>query len=253
MNEEQIAFLSLYLVYFALSVILVDSVLVKPIRLLTTFVHEFSHALACWMTGGSVRGIEVHSNAGGVTKYVGGCRCIIASAGYLGEAFWGMMFVILSGGRLTSTVAASGLVVALLISLCYAPNRTMVYLNLCYAVLLLGFIYAEWFIFTPLLNYIVLFYGVFWGFFAIADIHSHTVLRSMERSDAYTLYEESGRCCLPRCIGTWWLFIAISLQILGLWIALILLSDECDHTGWIECVFHTNVDDLKFDWNWDWN
>ena len=49
------------------------------------FIHaEFSHALACWMTGGKVTGIEVKSNEGGVTKYVGGWRiCIIPAGAYL--------------------------------------------------------------------------------------------------------------------------------------------------------------------------
>jgi hypothetical protein len=48
------------------------------------FIHaEFSHALACKMTGGKVTGIEVKSNEGGVTKYVGGWRICIIPAGAL--------------------------------------------------------------------------------------------------------------------------------------------------------------------------
>ena len=81
MSPEQKAFLILYWVYLAAAHITAHTPIVKPLRLLATFVHEFSHALACWATCGEVRGIEVYSNSGGVTKYVGGCRCIIASAG----------------------------------------------------------------------------------------------------------------------------------------------------------------------------
>ena len=104
-NEPQHAFLFLYIVYFVLVLVTWGSVMVYPLRLLATFVHEMSHAMACWLTGGEVHAIEVYENEGGVTKYAGGCRCIIAPAGYLGEAFWGMIFVVLSGGRKTATFA----------------------------------------------------------------------------------------------------------------------------------------------------
>ena len=53
----------------------------KPLKLIAVFVHEFGHATACWMTGGKVTGIEVQSNEGGVTKYVGGWRWFIIPAG----------------------------------------------------------------------------------------------------------------------------------------------------------------------------
>jgi hypothetical protein len=55
----------------------------KPMKLIAVFVHEFSHAIACWMTGGKVTGMEVKSNEGGVTKYVGGWRWFIIPAGEL--------------------------------------------------------------------------------------------------------------------------------------------------------------------------
>ena len=41
----------------------------KPMKLIAVFVHEMSHATACWLTCGKVEGIEVHLNEGGVTKY----------------------------------------------------------------------------------------------------------------------------------------------------------------------------------------
>jgi len=50
-----------------------------------------------------VKGIEVETNEGGVTKYVGGCRIIVIPAGYVGGAFWGGFFVALSGSRIGAT------------------------------------------------------------------------------------------------------------------------------------------------------
>ena len=77
--------------------------------------------------------------------------------------------MMLSGGRKTATGVAGVLVGLLLTSLCYAPNRTMVYLNLGYAIVTSIFIYLEWQVFTPLLNFVVLFYGAFVGIHAIFD------------------------------------------------------------------------------------
>ena len=227
-------------------------------RLLATSIHELSHALACWMTGGQVHKLEVYENEGGVTHYSGGWRCFVASAGYLGEAAWGMVFVVLSGGRKTSTAAAIALVTILLIGLCYSPNRTMIILNSTYAILLLGVVAVEWFWFTPILQYVILLFGVFLGVFAISDIFNHLILRSQQGSDSYTLYEESGRCCPPRCVGLWWLFLAIVIKLTGLYLALILMSNECEDKGWFECIFHSRLDlqFQQFDWwpdNWDFD
>ena len=92
-NEAQQAFLFLYILYLAIVLLIGDTFLCKPMRLLATAVHEISHAQMCLLTGGDVHKMEVYNNTGGVTYYRGGCRCLIAPAGYLGEAFWGAIFV----------------------------------------------------------------------------------------------------------------------------------------------------------------
>lgn len=35
------------------------SVIAAPLKLVAVFLHEFSHASACWLTCGKVKGIEV--------------------------------------------------------------------------------------------------------------------------------------------------------------------------------------------------
>lgn len=190
----------------------------------------------------------MYSNAGGVTRYAGGCRCIISSAGYLGEAFWGMVAVILSGSRKTATFAAAGLILALSITMCYRPNRTLVALTIGYILILGVFIFLEWYVFTPLLTYIILYFGVFFGYLAITDIADHQVAQVRVGSDAYHLYVESGRCCPPRCIGVWWLINAIAMQAFGALVAIMQLSEDCKDDAWMECIFNTH---FEFNINWD--
>eukprot|EP00956_Cyclotella_meneghiniana_P026017 scaffold55476_cov22-Cyclotella_meneghiniana.AAC.3 len=185
MNEAQTAFLCLYAAYLIVILLFHNTFLLYPFRLLTTFLHEISHAIACWITCGEVYKIKVFDNEGGVTQYAGGCRVLVIPAGYVGSAIWGSVFVMLSGGRKTSTGAA-------------------------------GFL----------------------------DTLSRTVLHS----DAYACYEQCN-CCLPKCIGMQWAIINILLQITGVWIALVQMSNECQDMEWIECL----SGDLQWDSPWEMN
>jgi hypothetical protein len=246
-NDEQSLFILFYIAFTSISLITLKTYIAKPMRLISTFIHEMSHAVACWLSGGSVNAIKVFHNEGGVTQYSGGLRWLIIPAGYVGCGFWAMIFVILSGGRRTATFAAAVFTVALLAALCYSPNRTMVYLNLGYAILMMTFILIEWFVYSPLLQFIILFFGVFGGINAISDIHSDTIMRSVEGSDSYACYTEVCPCCLPRCIGLQWIALAICFQILGIWIALVEMSNECYDLRWLECL--QVAADLDLDWD----
>mmetsp|Transcript_34769 Transcript_34769/g.83147 ORF Transcript_34769/g.83147 Transcript_34769/m.83147 type:complete len:226 (+) Transcript_34769:233-910(+) len=220
MNERQIAFIALYFLYVGVVLVFHTTIILYPFRLLTTFLHEISHAIACWLTCGSVRAIKVYDNEGGVTSYAGGCRILIIPAGYVGSAIWGCVFVSFSGGRKTSTGAAGVLIGVLLYALCFAPNKTMVLLNLGYTVMLSVFILVEWKFFSPILNYVVLFFGVFVGIHAIFDTYTDTIRRTVLRSDAYACYEQCP-CCLPKCVGVQWAILNLLLQVVGAWIAMI--------------------------------
>lgn len=65
------------------------NMLLYPIRLLVTYVHEGMHALAAIMTGGSVLSIVIQPDMSGLTWTSGGIGFMILSAGYLGTLLWG--------------------------------------------------------------------------------------------------------------------------------------------------------------------
>jgi len=234
-NDSQVAFLVLFAVYMVLVWYTWQMPITKPLRLVAVFLHEFSHAVACWLTCGEVDGIEVHNNEGGVTRYRGGCRVLIIPAGYLGCSFLGACFTVLSGGRWTSLGAALSLVAALLISLCYSPNRAMVFLNLAFAAFTLAFVAVEWYVFSPVLTYLVLLYGVFIGTYSIYDIYADLCRRTVAGSDAHACHQECP-CCLPRCVGAQWALCALVMQLLAVWTALVLMGDECRDQSWGGCL-----------------
>ncbi|KAF8407798.1 hypothetical protein HHK36_006934 [Tetracentron sinense] len=136
------------------------TILLTPFKLITVFLHEASHAIACKLTCGQVEGIQVHANEGGVTQTRGGVYWLILPAGYLGSSFWGMVFILASTNLLTARIAAGCFGVALLIVLFVAKNWTL--RGLCIGfIIFLGVIWTLQETTTiRILRYIILFIGV---------------------------------------------------------------------------------------------
>lgn len=88
-----------------------------PALYLNTYLHELAHALATLLTGGEVVRIEVHSNAGGLTKSIGGMPLVIASAGYIGSTLFGAVALLLSRSERGARAVAVGVSVLLILGL----------------------------------------------------------------------------------------------------------------------------------------
>lgn len=221
----EIVFLCLMAGYLVIIYFTWNTMLMKPMKLLAVFVHEMGHATACWMTCGSVKAIEVYGNEGGVTKYVGGWRWFIIPAGYVGGAFWGAFFVVLSGNRWASLVAAILFCLAMSVSLFFSPNKTMVFLNLGFILLTVAFILIDQLVIHPFLQYLTLFYGVFIGSFSVYDIYDDLITRTVEGSDAHACHKLIP-CCMPRCVGVQFAILALAFQGLGLYLALVWMTSS---------------------------
>lgn len=65
------------------------ALLLYPVTMLVTFLHEFGHATAAILTGGSVEGLQINPNGSGYTMSRGGSPAIILMGGYLGSALFG--------------------------------------------------------------------------------------------------------------------------------------------------------------------
>jgi len=60
-----------------------------PVTLLVTFLHEFGHALGAILTGGSVSGLQINPDGSGYTVTMGGSPGVVLMGGYIGSAFLG--------------------------------------------------------------------------------------------------------------------------------------------------------------------
>jgi Peptidase M50B-like len=135
--------------------------------------------------------------------------------------------VALSGNRIGATVAGCIFTAALLTSLRYSPNSVIVMLSVGFTVITVGAMLIDWLVFTPIIEYVVLYYGVFIGVYSVRDIYDDLVVRTAEGSDAVAC-NKLIPCCLPRCVGVQWGIIAMIFQVLGLYVALCWLSSTTD-------------------------
>lgn len=67
--------------------------LVYPIRLLVTYIHEGGHAIATIITGGHVQEIVINPDASGHVLSSGGWLPLIATSGYLGSITVGALII----------------------------------------------------------------------------------------------------------------------------------------------------------------
>ncbi|KAH1108345.1 hypothetical protein J1N35_012113 [Gossypium stocksii] len=212
-NHGQVTFLVTIGVFTVVILVLWRTVLLLPFKLITVFLHEASHAIACKLTCGHVEGIKVHADEGGVTQTRGGIYWVILPAGYLGSSFWGMALILASTNLLTARIAAGCFLLALIVVLFYAKNWTLRGLSIGFII----FLALIWFLqertTVRILRYAILFIGVMNSLFSVYDIYDDLISRRVNSSDA----EKFAEICPCPCSGVGWGFIwgMISFIFLG--------------------------------------
>ncbi|KMZ75659.1 hypothetical protein ZOSMA_111G00100 [Zostera marina] len=223
-NREQTVFIVI-IACFTLGILaLWRTFVITPFKLITVFLHETSHALACKLTCGDVEGMEVHANEGGVTKTRGGIYWVILPAGYLGSSFWGMVLILASTNLLTARIAAGCFGVALLVVLFIADNWFL--RGLCIGfIIFLGVIWIlQETTSIHILRYVILFIGVMNSLFSVYDIYDDLISRRVNSSDA----EKFAQLCPCPCNGVaWgviWGLISFMFLIVSMYLGLVILS-----------------------------
>ncbi|KAM0825701.1 hypothetical protein ACQ4PT_069375 [Festuca glaucescens] len=223
-RHNQVVFIAAVGVSTVVILALWRTFLLTPFKLITVFLHETSHALACKLTCGDVEGMQVHANEGGVTQTRGGIYWIILPAGYLGSSFWGMVFILSSTNLLATRIASGCFILALVIVLFVAKNWFLRWLCIGFII----FIAVVWVIqeFTTVhaLKYVILFIGVMNSLFSVYDIYDDTISRRVNSSDA----EKFAEICPCPCNGVgWgviWGFISFIFLCASIYLGLVILS-----------------------------
>ncbi|KAM5571187.1 hypothetical protein ABKV19_011680 [Rosa sericea] len=224
-NHDQVIFLITTAISIVIILVLWRTVVMTPFKLITVFLHEVSHALACWLTCGKVEGIKVHADEGGVTQTRGGVYWLILPAGYLGSSFWGMVLILASTKGITAQIAAGCFTFALVVVLFLAKNWTL--RGLC-----LGFLFffgLIWYlqVYTPvrMLREVILFTGVMNSLFSVYDIYDDLISRRINSSDAEKFAEECP-CCTGCGWGVIWGFFSFVYLCVAMYLALVILANK---------------------------
>jgi hypothetical protein len=128
-----------------------------PFKMLVIAFHEFSHALACLLTGGHVESIKLdpcvpdhfvlsltaRSREGGETLMRGGSSFLSLPAGYLGSSLIGALLVFAGFDIVASKIASIALGVSFLLTLWWARRD---WLTIGTVLLAVGLLIGCWFI-----------------------------------------------------------------------------------------------------------
>uniref|UniRef100_A0A7S0P410 Uncharacterized protein n=1 Tax=Calcidiscus leptoporus TaxID=127549 RepID=A0A7S0P410_9EUKA len=201
-NAEQSFFIVTVSCYILAVALMWRSALLKPFKLWTVCLHEFSHAIAAWATCNKVTGIEINAMEGGLTHWSGRqdrMRCsqhAVLPAGYLGSTLWGALTILSCSS--VAWAEAMGCILLSVLGICalYAAfgkteqERTPL-LAVCTGFglalglatfLAIGSSGNGW---DLVLYALLLFLGTLNVVFGIIDIFDDTLKRTDARSDAY--------------------------------------------------------------------
>ena len=171
--------------------------------------HEVSHGLAAYLTGGKIVEIEINPQQGGHALTKGGNRFLILTAGYLGSLIWGGVILLLAA-RTHFDKAISVLIGIGMVGITIGfGSDTFTYLfgvGFGVALIAIGLFLPE-----AANDWILRIIGTTSCLYAILDIKSDVLDRSHLRSDARMLAELTN---LPTMFwGILWIVIAVGLTI----------------------------------------
>lgn len=205
-TKRRLAFLAGFVVYFSALWTFWDTPVVYPLKIFVVLLHELSHAIAAWVTGGSVGYIELDPREGGATWTSGGSPFFTLSAGYLGSLLWGVALVRAAYWkrmRAWSMTAVLGTVVLLLTAL-FVRNRFGIVFGIFFG---LAMLFSARQLSELWNRRLVLVLGLTSCLYAVLDIQSDVLDRPSAPSDAAMLAQVTG---VPTLVwGFLWIAIAL--------------------------------------------
>ena len=205
-TRRRLKFVGGFVVYFSLLWTFWYTPLVYPLKIFVVLLHELSHALAIWATGGSVDSIVLDPRQGGATWGVGGNAFAALSAGYLGSLLWGTALVTAAHWKRVNARTITGVVGALVfaLTLLYVRSDFGIVFGAVFGIALLV---SAWHLPAVWNRGLVLVLGMTSCLYAVLDIKSDVLDRPYLPSDAAMLAEATG---IPTLFwGLLWIGVAL--------------------------------------------
>lgn len=184
-----------------------DTPIVYPLKIFVVLLHELSHAMAVWATGGTVDQITLDPYQGGATYFTGGSAVLAMSAGYLGSLFWGaLMFSAANEPRIRKDWVNGAIgTMVILLTIFFVRSGFGIAFGIFFGA---AMITASRRIGEIWNKRLLLTLGLTSALYAILDIKDDVLDRPEIQSDAWMLAETTG-IGNATMWGALWIFIAI--------------------------------------------
>jgi len=189
------------------------SKLMYPFRVITTFLHEISHAFAFLLTGGEVIELNVHPDTSGSVPGYGGSTFFIFSSGYVGSCLLGSLLYLSAAKTDMDRWILGFLGVGILgLSIIFSGNEFAIIFGVACAVVMA--VIAK---FTPnyICDFLIRFIGLTSMLFPVYDIFHGVIKNPNQRTDAFMLAESLGGTAM--LWGWLWMIVSIVVIALTLW------------------------------------
>ena len=204
-TRRRVGFVAGFVVYFSLLWTFWWTPVVYPLKIFVVLLHELSHAIAAWVTGGSVSYIELDPRQGGATWIQGGIPLFTLSAGYLGSLLWGVGLVRAAYWKKMRAWAMTAVIgtMVLLLTTFFVANRFGIVFGFVFGLAMLA---SAWRLSELWNRRLVLVLGMTSCLYAVLDIKSDILDRPQAPSDAFMLGQLTG---VPALLwGVLWIGIA---------------------------------------------
>ncbi|OEK04317.1 M50 family metallopeptidase [Roseivirga misakiensis] len=208
-NQKQQIIIGIMMV---LAIVFWNTPLVYPVKLFVVMLHEMSHGIMAELFGGDIVNIQIDYRVGGYCRYTIPdsflAKIMIASAGYLGSLFWGLL--ILVSAILSKNDKYITLIIGLvLMVLSWFVIKTGETFGIIATVGFALFMFAAFRFFSnDFHDYFLKFIGLTSCLYVLVDIKSDLIDRSGVGSDADAIAEMVGVPSLV--IGIFWLLLAVA-------------------------------------------
>ena len=177
-----------------------------PLKILVVFLHEASHALMTWATGGEVVSLTISPSQGGEVWSRGGNPFLTLSHGYLGSLLIGVGLLLLALRTALDRIVVAGFGLAMVvIAVLLIRDLYALFFTMGVGVLLL---LAARYLSLRSNDLILRIIGLSSMIYVPFDIFSDTIARSQLPSDARMLAEEFGGATV--IWGGFWLLVSLA-------------------------------------------
>jgi len=183
-----------------------------PFVVITTFLHEISHALAFVMTGGTVLEFNVHADGSGTVPGYDGSLFFIFSSGYVGSCLLGsMLYLLAARTHWDRWILGFFGVGVLALTIGFSGNSFSLFFSLITAIVALGL--AK---FAPrqICDFLIRFIGLSSMLYPVNDMYRSIILNSNLRTDAVMLAEKVGGSSI--IWGLLWMIVSLAIIALTL-------------------------------------